>query len=68
MTTAKHAFDGSTLPAVVMKIIRGVYDPLPDSYSASLRELVAALLQRQPLVSQLRVTLTNSAQNAPQAC
>lgn len=49
MATLKHAFDGSSMPAVVMKIVRGSYPPLHEGYSTSLRELVRALLMRSPL-------------------
>jgi len=46
--TLRHAFDGKTLPALVMKILSGVYPPLPTLYSAPLRELVASMLQQDP--------------------
>lgn len=29
LATLKHAFNGQNLPALVMKILRGVYPPIP---------------------------------------
>jgi NIMA (never in mitosis gene a)-related kinase len=48
MTTLKHAFNGQNLPALVLKIVRGRYPPIPPQYSNSLKELIAAMLQKDP--------------------
>eukprot|EP00698_Gefionella_okellyi_P017900 TRINITY_DN5309_c0_g1_i1.p1 TRINITY_DN5309_c0_g1~~TRINITY_DN5309_c0_g1_i1.p1 ORF type:complete len:968 (-),score=200.79 TRINITY_DN5309_c0_g1_i1:40-2943(-) len=48
ITTLRHAFDGQNLPALVLKILRGVYPPIPDSYSQGLRELIDWMLQKRP--------------------
>jgi serine/threonine protein kinase len=60
LATLRHAFDGSSLPNVVMRIVQGTYAPLPAGYSASLKELVAALLQRHPKVLSLSLSLSLS--------
>eukprot|EP00898_Chlorokybus_atmophyticus_P003518 jgi/Chlat1/4167/Chrsp27S04273 len=48
MTTLRHAFDGQSLPALVLKILRGRYPPIPAHYSSNLRTLIASMLKRQP--------------------
>ncbi len=48
MSTLRHAFDGRTLPALVLKILRGSYPPLHASYSKELAALVASMLQQDP--------------------
>jgi NIMA (never in mitosis gene a)-related kinase 1/4/5 len=45
LAALKHAFDGSNMCALVLKILRGRYDPLPDSFSPDLRDLVDSMLQ-----------------------
>nr|ANM86797.1 Nek1 [Stygiella incarcerata] len=49
MATLKHAFDGQNLPALIMKIVRGKYPPIPSIYSTELRKLVDAMLQKDPM-------------------
>lgn len=44
-----HAFEAQNMCALILKIIRGKYPPMPDRYSPELRDLVALMLQ--PLVS-----------------
>ena len=48
LATLRHAFDGQSLPALVLKILRGKYPPIPDHYSPELRALVDAMLKRRP--------------------
>jgi len=44
----KPPFDADNLGAICMKIIKGVYDPLPNFYSKELRDLVSNLLEMDP--------------------
>jgi hypothetical protein len=44
----RHAFEGHSLPALAMKIVRGLYKPLPLNYTAGLRALVASTLRTDP--------------------
>ena len=48
MMALKHAFSAKTLKSLVVKIIQGVYDPLPQGYSPQLYSLVAELLAKEP--------------------
>eukprot|EP00035_Acanthoeca_spectabilis_P023560 m.449918 g.449918 ORF g.449918 m.449918 type:complete len:814 (-) comp19889_c0_seq1:747-3188(-) len=48
MTTLKHAFNGKSLPGLILKIIRGRFPPVPDRYSADLRSLISAMLSPKP--------------------
>jgi NIMA (never in mitosis gene a)-related kinase len=36
------------LPALVVKILRGNYPPIPQQYSQELAQLIDAMLQRRP--------------------
>lgn len=51
LTTFKHAFDATNLPALVMAIVQGSYAPVPDTYSAHLkvRCSVHACTAKQPV-------------------
>ncbi|KAG1660669.1 hypothetical protein FOA52_006830 [Chlamydomonas sp. UWO 241] len=56
--TGKPAFAADNLSRVVIRVLRGEYDPLPEQpYSASLRNLVSAMLtrdvHRRPTVNEL---------------
>jgi hypothetical protein len=51
LASLRRAFDGGSLPALVVKILRGRYPPLPSRYSPQLRGLVDALLQQDPQVN-----------------
>ncbi|XP_066905365.1 serine/threonine-protein kinase Nek8-like [Halyomorpha halys] len=44
----EKTFQGSNLPALVNKIMKGVYEPLPSIYSSGLKLLVSDLLQKDP--------------------
>eukprot|EP00899_Mesostigma_viride_P005537 jgi/Mesvir1/14985/Mv14647-RA.2 len=48
LTTLKHAFDGQSLPGLIMKILRGKYPPIPSHYSMQLKNLIALMLKRRP--------------------
>lgn len=48
MTTLRHAFDASDMKRLVLKILRGVYPAIPSTYSDSLRDLIAEMLQKDP--------------------
>ena len=48
MCTLKRAFEAPTLPALVLKIMRGTFHPLPAHYSSSLREFLDSLLALDP--------------------
>jgi serine/threonine protein kinase len=37
MCTLRRAFEGDALTAIVLKVIRGQYEPVPDCYSPELR-------------------------------
>ena len=51
MATLKRAFNGQSLPGLVLKILRGKYPPLPARYSGSLKGLVDCMLKLKPQVS-----------------
>ncbi|KAJ4462625.1 putative Serine/threonine-protein kinase Nek1 [Paratrimastix pyriformis] len=48
MATQKHPFDGQNLPALVLKILRGNYPPIPATYSADLSAIINSMLQTDP--------------------
>ena len=48
MTTLKHAFDAQTLKLLVLKILRGMYPPVPSTYSKGLRDLISMMIQKNP--------------------
>ncbi len=52
LCTLRKAFDGASLPALVVKILRGRYPPVPGRYSAELRRLVDSMLRQNPRVSR----------------
>jgi NIMA (never in mitosis gene a)-related kinase len=51
LCTLRKAFDGASLPALVVKILRGRYPPVASRYSAELRRLVDSLLKQNPRVN-----------------
>lgn len=53
MATLKRAFNGQSLPGLVLKILRGKYPPLPARYSGSLKGLVDCMLKLKPQVRYL---------------
>jgi serine/threonine protein kinase len=48
LATLRHAFDGNNLPALILKIIRGIYPPVDDRYSDDLKSLIASMLRENP--------------------
>eukprot|EP00039_Didymoeca_costata_P001766 m.54888 g.54888 ORF g.54888 m.54888 type:complete len:774 (+) comp10957_c0_seq2:421-2742(+) len=48
MCSLKHAFNGKSLPALILKIMRGRYPPIPKVYSDQMRRLVERLLSTKP--------------------
>jgi len=48
LCACKRAFEAPTLPALIMKIIRGVTPPLPAQFSPGLRQLLSCLLATEP--------------------
>ncbi|XP_059479403.1 serine/threonine-protein kinase Nek8-like [Neocloeon triangulifer] len=49
MMSLKKPFDGENLPALVARIIAGMYEPLDgERYTQGLLDLVASILQRDP--------------------
>ena len=48
MSTLKHAFKAGSMKNLILKIIRGSYPPINSRYSYDLRNLVTALLKRNP--------------------
>lgn len=48
MITLKHAFDANSMKGLVLKILRGVYPPIDDSYSPDLRNIIAEMLNKDP--------------------
>ncbi|EFJ53307.1 NimA-related protein kinase 3 [Volvox carteri f. nagariensis] len=48
LTTLRRAFDGQSLPALVVKILRGKYPPVPTRYSTPLRALIESMLKQDP--------------------
>ncbi|XP_059098247.1 serine/threonine-protein kinase Nek8-like isoform X1 [Tigriopus californicus] len=49
MCTLKRAFEAPTLPALVLKIMRGKFNPIPSHYSTSLRDFLGSLLAVDPI-------------------
>ncbi|UJR13866.1 hypothetical protein I4U23_000874 [Adineta vaga] len=48
LTTLKHAFDANNMNGLMLKIIRGSFNPIPTRFSADLRGLIALMLRREP--------------------
>lgn len=48
MASREKTFEGSNLPALVNKIMKGQYKPLSNTYSSQLREMVEKILHRDP--------------------
>ncbi|XP_069689683.1 serine/threonine-protein kinase Nek8-like isoform X2 [Periplaneta americana] len=49
MACLQKTFEGSNLPALVNKIMRGHFQPVPGGYSPGFRQLIHDLLQRDPM-------------------
>ncbi|GMH37950.1 hypothetical protein BSKO_05834 [Bryopsis sp. KO-2023] len=48
LCTLKHAFDGGSLPALVIKILSGKFPPIPPKYSEQLKNVVNKVLSKDP--------------------
>ena len=48
LTTFKHAFDATNLPALVMSIVQGKYNPISHQYSEELRTAIETCLRKNP--------------------
>ncbi|KXZ45774.1 hypothetical protein GPECTOR_50g567 [Gonium pectorale] len=48
LATLRRAFDGCSLPALVVKILRGKYPPVPSRYSSNLKGLIESMLKQNP--------------------
>jgi NIMA (never in mitosis gene a)-related kinase len=48
MTTLKLPFDANNLQILVMRILKGKYNPIPNNYSKELAELISRLLKVNP--------------------
>lgn len=48
LCTLKKAFDGHSLPALVVKILRGKYPPISTRYTSNMRNLVDSMLKQNP--------------------
>lgn len=48
LCTFKHAFDATSLPALVMSIIRGEVEPIRQPYSAPLLRVIHECLSKDP--------------------
>ena len=44
----KNAFSGTSLPATILKVLRGLYKPISSKYSVELQKLLDKLLTRDP--------------------
>lgn len=48
MICRKKLFEASNLPATVMKIMKGMYEPIPESFSPQLAQLLAVMIKPDP--------------------
>ena len=48
MVTLRRAFDAPNLPALVLKIMRATFAPIPETYSEALRKLILSTLHLDP--------------------
>ncbi|KAI8811737.1 kinase-like domain-containing protein [Cladochytrium replicatum] len=48
MTARKRLFEASNLPALVLRIMKGAYDPIPSHFSTSLRDLIRTCVTKDP--------------------
>lgn len=46
--TLKHAFDATSMKALVFKILRGSYPEIPKIYSQELKDLISEMLTKEP--------------------
>ena len=48
LATFRHPFEGSSLPSLVRRILRGEYAPLPPAYSPGVSDVIAMMLNLKP--------------------
>lgn len=46
LCTLKHPFTGANQAGLILRIVRGKYEPIPSFYSKDLADIVAKCLQR----------------------
>ena len=46
MASLQKTFDGTNLPALVNKIVGGIYSPVPTTFSQDFRDLVQSMLEK----------------------
>jgi NIMA (never in mitosis gene a)-related kinase len=49
LCTLQHAFRADNLLGLVFKIVQEAHPPIPEGYSAALRQLVDRLLSKNPV-------------------
>eukprot|EP00118_Oscarella_pearsei_P007211 m.34505 g.34505 ORF g.34505 m.34505 type:complete len:1380 (+) comp31989_c0_seq3:167-4306(+) len=60
MANRQRTFEGSNLPALVNKIMKGQFAPVKSSYSESFRRLIQDMLQRNPEARPSAQALVNT--------
>ncbi|KAL0248715.1 hypothetical protein GEMRC1_003949 [Eukaryota sp. GEM-RC1] len=57
LCSLRHAFTAKSIPALVMSILRGIYEPIPSMYSSQINDLIKMMLEvdpaRRPSVNEL---------------
>ena len=48
MVTLRHAFDANSMKGLVLKILRGNYPAIPNTYSEDLKGIIADMLIKEP--------------------
>ena len=48
LVTLRHAFDANSMKGLVLKILRGSYPAIPNTYSQELKDLISEMLTREP--------------------
>lgn len=48
LCTLRHAFDATNLPALVMRIVQGHYEPIQTEYSKDVKDLIHRCLRKKP--------------------
>jgi NIMA (never in mitosis gene a)-related kinase len=48
LVTLRHAFDANSMKGLVLKILRGQYPAIPNTYSPELKDLISEMLTREP--------------------
>ena len=48
MTTLKAPFRGNSMKDLYEKVMKGVYDPIPNNFSRNLSEIIKSMLMQNP--------------------